>query len=71
MQTEDELRLDPTVIWVRTVPGRLCYFRSSRGLKDFHAWDTATGKEIDTRSGVAIEASELETWFKGFLEGQR
>jgi len=65
------LRRDPNVLWIETsVPGRLYYFRKNRGLKDFHAWDTTNGTEIDTRSGLAIEASELQKWFKGFLEGR-
>jgi hypothetical protein len=72
MKSEDELRRDPSVIWVdASIPGRLHYFRKNRDLKDFHAWDTTTGTEIDVRSGLAVEASEIEEWFDGFLAGQR
>ena len=71
MQSEDELKRDQNVIWIRSTPTRLYYFRPNRGLKDFHVWDTTMGTEIETRPGQSIEDSELPQWFEEFLQGRR
>jgi len=70
MKSIEELRRDPSVIWMEKARNRLYYFRENQGLKDFFGFDMTTGALLEVRPAQSIEANALDQWFLEFLDGR-